>query len=311
MVCGVGIGTELALNGAAAHAFAHILYKAVLFMGAGAVLAGDRPAEAERHGRALQDDAASRSASTWLAPSPSRPCRSSAASSASRWSFPPRAKLTGRRSFSCSRWRPPERSCTPGSSFRTTCSSARTRGLRGQEPPANMLVAMGLAAAACVLIGVFPALLYSHLPYPVDYVPYTVRHVTALWGCWASPRWGSSCCSSTWIPSPAISLDTDWFYRRGSSAVLAVVQWRACASGGLRRADLRGRDAAASCWASAALTARARYSCDRRRRRSASADSTQALSQGLRTAVSGNAQHYGLIMAAGVLAAIALAVFGR
>ena len=38
MVCGVGIGTELALNGAAAHAFAHILYKGLLFMGAGAVL---------------------------------------------------------------------------------------------------------------------------------------------------------------------------------------------------------------------------------------------------------------------------------
>ncbi|MGH9336218.1 MAG: proton-conducting transporter membrane subunit, partial [Vicinamibacteria bacterium] len=38
MVCGVGIGTALALNGASAHAFAHILYKAVLFMGAGAVL---------------------------------------------------------------------------------------------------------------------------------------------------------------------------------------------------------------------------------------------------------------------------------
>ena len=38
MVCGVGIGTTLALNGAAAHAFAHILYKALLFMGAGAVL---------------------------------------------------------------------------------------------------------------------------------------------------------------------------------------------------------------------------------------------------------------------------------
>ena len=38
MVCAVGIGTELALNGATAHAFAHILYKGLLFMGAGAVL---------------------------------------------------------------------------------------------------------------------------------------------------------------------------------------------------------------------------------------------------------------------------------
>ena len=38
MVCGVGIGSELAINVATSHAFAHILYKALLFMGAGAVL---------------------------------------------------------------------------------------------------------------------------------------------------------------------------------------------------------------------------------------------------------------------------------
>ena len=39
MVAAVGIGTNLALNGAAAHAFCHILYKALLLMGAGAVIA--------------------------------------------------------------------------------------------------------------------------------------------------------------------------------------------------------------------------------------------------------------------------------
>src|SRR5262245_11998546 len=38
MVAGVGIGTEMAVNGATSHAFAHILYKALLFMGAGAVI---------------------------------------------------------------------------------------------------------------------------------------------------------------------------------------------------------------------------------------------------------------------------------
>ena len=38
MVVGIGIGTELALNGTAAHAFCHILYKALLFMSMGAVL---------------------------------------------------------------------------------------------------------------------------------------------------------------------------------------------------------------------------------------------------------------------------------
>ena len=57
MVCGVGIGTELALNGATAHAFAHILYKALLFMGSRRGPGGDRAAKAERYGRALQNHA--------------------------------------------------------------------------------------------------------------------------------------------------------------------------------------------------------------------------------------------------------------
>ena len=50
----------------------------------------------------------------------------------------------------------------------------RDRGLRAREP-LNMLVAMGLAAAACIGIGVFPGLLYGYLPYPVDYAPYMRR----------------------------------------------------------------------------------------------------------------------------------------
>ena len=38
MLCGIGIGTELSLNGSAAHAFTHIIYKALLLMSAGSVL---------------------------------------------------------------------------------------------------------------------------------------------------------------------------------------------------------------------------------------------------------------------------------
>jgi multicomponent Na+:H+ antiporter subunit D len=38
MVCAVGIGTGLSINGATAHAFAHIIYKALLLMSAGSVL---------------------------------------------------------------------------------------------------------------------------------------------------------------------------------------------------------------------------------------------------------------------------------
>ena len=38
MMCGIGIGTTLAINGTVSHAFCHILYKALLFMAAGSVL---------------------------------------------------------------------------------------------------------------------------------------------------------------------------------------------------------------------------------------------------------------------------------
>jgi hypothetical protein len=39
--------------------------------------------------------------------------------------------------------------------------------------------------------------------------------------------------------------------------------------------------------------------------------STQSLSQALKTVVSGNAQHYGLMMAAGILALLVLAILVR
>lgn len=38
MVCGIGIGTALAINGAVAHAFNDVIFKGLLFMSMGAVL---------------------------------------------------------------------------------------------------------------------------------------------------------------------------------------------------------------------------------------------------------------------------------
>ena len=49
MVAGIGIGTEMALNGAAAHAFTHIIYKALLLMSAGSVLLHDRAGASARN----------------------------------------------------------------------------------------------------------------------------------------------------------------------------------------------------------------------------------------------------------------------
>src|SRR4030095_5394114 len=107
----------------------------------------------------------------------------------------------------------------------------KDRGLAAREPPANMLLAMGLAAAACVLIGVFPALLYAYLPHPVDYAPYTARHVTATLGLLGFTALGFFLLLAHLDPEPTVSLDTDWFYRKGATAIL---DW---SRGGLARIE--------------------------------------------------------------------------
>jgi len=183
-------------------------------------------------------------------------------------------------------------------------------GRRGQEPPRNMLVAMGLAAVACVLIGVFPGLLYQRLPNPVDFVPYTLQHVTSTLGMLGFTALGFFLLLKHLDPEPTISLDTDWFYRRGSAGLVTLVQ------GPLSRLEfgfvgeiyefvirrpvlgvanlLRSFD---SLVVDSGIVGVGR--------------STQTLSQVLKTVASGNAQHYGLIMAAGILSLLALAIFIR
>ncbi len=109
-------------------------------------------------------------------------------------------------------------------------------------------------------------------------------------------------------PEPVISLDTDWFYRRLGSAAQAL------ARGGLARAD----DSVGQVY-DVMMRRSVLGGADRLRDLDVRVIDgtavgvgrlTQWMSRGLTLAVSGHAQHYGLIMAIGILAAIALAVFG-
>jgi multicomponent Na+:H+ antiporter subunit D len=183
------------------------------------------------------------------------------------------------------------------------------RGLRAHEPPSNMLAAMALAAAACIIIGVFPALLYAHLPHAVEYTPYTVRHVLATVGLLSFTALGFFVLLEHLDPEPTISLDTDWFYRRGLSAATSyafltlarVESFLADIYDGFIRGPLLG------------VAARLRQVDTSVVDRAAEGigSVTDTVSQSLRMAVSGHAQYSGLMMAAGVLIAIAIAVFGR
>ncbi|MBI1876474.1 MAG: Na(+)/H(+) antiporter subunit D [Acidobacteria bacterium] len=326
MVCGVGIGTTLALNGAAAHAFAHILYKALLFMGAGAVLQvtglrklSDMGGLYKTMPRTLalyMVGAFAISAVPLFSGFVSKSMIVSSAAESHRGVIFLLLTLASSGTFLHTGLKLPYYMFfgkDPGvgdTGLPPQRAGMRVGdpGLRGHEPPANMLVAMSVAAAACILIGSVPAVLYGQLPYPVEYAPYTTRHVVATLGLLAFTAVGFFLMLRHLDPEPIVSLDTDWFYRRGLAAALAVVDR------GLARLEGFVGQTYEIVMQGPLLGAASQLREIDARVIDATADGvgrlTQSLSRSLSTAVSGHAQHYGLIMAAGVLAAIALAVFG-
>ena len=304
MVCGVGIGTALAINGASAHAFAHILYKALLFMGAGAVLQMTGLRKLSEMGGLYKTmpktlglymvGAFAISAVPLFSGFVSKSMVVSAAGESHLPVIFLMLTLASAGTF-----------LHTGLKLPYYMFFGKDSGVRGEEPPRNMLVAMALAAVACVAIGVFPGLLYQSLPNPVDYVPYTLQHVTASLGMLVFTAWGFFLLLKHLDPEPKVSLDTDWFYRRGTSIFLSLAQAPLARlesgfvgeiyefvvrrpvlglSGLLRGFDTRVVDAFIL----------------------GVGQSTQAFGRVLKTRVSGNAQHYGLIMAAGVLALLIL-----
>ena len=306
MVCGIGIGTALAVNGAAAHAFAHILYKALLFMGAGAVLEVTKLRKLSNMGGLYRTmpvtlglymvGAFAISAAPLFSGFVSKSMVVSAAGESHQALIFLMLTLASAGTF-----------LHTGLKLPYYMFFGKDSGMRGQEPPKNMLVAMGLAAAACVLIGVFPSLLYRYLPNPVDYVPYTLQHVTATLGMLGFTALGFFLLLKHLHPEPKISLDTDWFYRRVSSAFVTLTQ-RPLARlesgfvGEIYDFLIRRPVLGAACFLSQSDTRVVDFTAVGVGRL------TLAFSQILKTTVSGNAQHYGLLIAAGVLALLLLAI---
>jgi multicomponent Na+:H+ antiporter subunit D len=308
MVCGVGLGTELALNGTTAHAFSHILYKALLFMGAGAVLEVTGRRNLSEMGGLYKTmpvtlslymiGAFAISAVPLFSGFVSKSMVVSAAGESHRSAIFLTLTLASAGTF-----------LHTGLKLPYYMFFGRDRGLPAHEPPSNMLVAMSLAAAACIMIGVFPGLLYAELPYHVEYAPYTARHVLATLGLLSFTALGFFALLAHLDPEPKISLDTDWFYRRGLSTALAyafVALARAEtvlgeAYEGFVRRPLLG----AAVWlrqVDASVVDRAAEGIG---------NITDVVSQSLKMAATGHAQYYGLMMVAGVLIAIAIAMFAR
>ncbi len=230
MVCGIGIGTELALNGTVSHAFNDVIFKGLLFMSMGAVLYRTGKINGAELGGLYKS-----------MPKTAALCLVGAASISA---FPLFSGFVSKSMVMVAALEEGHPIVWLALLFASAgvfhhagikipffAFFARDSGIRVQEAPRNMLIAMGLAAAICIFNGSYPWLLYGLLPFPVDYAPYTAAHVmaqsqllffSALAFCWLK-------LSGLYPPElPGVNIDAEWLYRKAAPALVR----RAVSAGG-------------------------------------------------------------------------------
>lgn len=221
MVCGIGIGTEMALNGATAHAYSHILYKALLFMSTGAVLYATGTSQLTYLGGLVKK--MPYTLGLYLVggfaisgvPFFNGFISKSMTVSAAGYAHEEMAMLL-----------------LLFASVGTFLSVGiklpyyawfhkEDTDLEIKKLPANMYIGMGLAAFACIFYGLFPNTLYMYLPYEVDYNPFTAYHFVEMIQILVLTFIGFWIFKHKLVPStkPKIALDFDWFYRKPAHTV--------------------------------------------------------------------------------------------
>ncbi len=229
MVCGVGIGTALSMSGSAAHAFTHILYKALLFMGTGAVIyATGMRKMTQLQGRGLfgllpeaflfyMIGAFSISSVPLFSGYISKPMILEAALHENRQVVYFLLHLASIGTWLCTAFKLP---------YYTWFGKGTPKGTLQINPlPLSMKLGMAFLSFLCVLLGICPSLLYRLLPYPFEFSPYSTKHLTD------TLQMLSASALSVWLllgilkPHEGIILDTDWFYRKGTGKFLAFCGW--------------------------------------------------------------------------------------
>ncbi|MFM1891303.1 MAG: hypothetical protein RLZ44_380 [Pseudomonadota bacterium] len=213
MVTAIGIGTEMALNGAAAHAFAHIIYKALLLMSAGSVLLMTGKRKCTDLGGLFQSmpvtaangiiGALAISAFPFTSGFVTKSLETQAAANEGLLLVWLLLLAASAGVF-----------LHAGIKFPWFVFFQKDSGLRPEEPPANLRWAMWLFSFLCVGLGVYPDPLYAILPYPVDYQPYTVDHLVTQSQLLLFAGFAFFVMLKQMRRTLTISLDFDWFYRK-------------------------------------------------------------------------------------------------
>ncbi|MCU0837143.1 MAG: Na(+)/H(+) antiporter subunit D [Rhodospirillales bacterium] len=242
MVAGIGVGTTLSLNGAVAHAFCDMIFKAVLFMAMGAVLLRTGTIKGSELGGLYK-----------TMPKTAGLCIIGAASISA---FPLFSGFVSKGMIMAAIVH--EGLFVPwllllfasagvfhhaGIKIPFFAFFAHDSGRRVEEAPWHMLAAMAIGAALCVGIGVHPAPLYALLPDAVDYVAYTTEHVVTQ-----TQLLLFSALAFTWLyrthryppELPSVNLDFDWTYRRLLPTAVAGIAGAISRLHGALRQGMRG-----------------------------------------------------------------------
>jgi len=218
MVVGIGIGTELALNGTVAHAFSHVIYKGLLMMSMGAVLFSTGEMRGSELGGLYKRmpktaifcivGAAAISAFPFFSGFISKALVMSATLTEGYYAVWLILLFAAAGVFHHAGIKIP---------FFAFFAHDSKYIKTAKEAPKNMLLAMALASALCILIGVYPEFLYSMLPWDMDYIPYDTTHVltqlqlllfSALAFVWLQ-------LAGIYPPElKSVNLDAEWVYRK-------------------------------------------------------------------------------------------------
>lgn len=247
MVAGIGVGTALGLNGAAAHAFVHIIYKGLLFMTMGAVLMRTGSTKATDLGGLYKSmpltalfcliGAGAISAFPLMSGFVAKALTISAVAQSGQ-TIPFMILVFASAGVL-------EHSGIKIPYFAFFAHDAKKRV---KEAPANMLLAMGLAAFLCIYLGVNYGALYALLPFSMEaYQPYSLDHIVGQMQLLLAALFAFTFLVRFKLyPAevPGVNLDTDWFYRKAGND---FVRWswkmfdRMMGALGHVRARIRGR----------------------------------------------------------------------
>jgi multicomponent Na+:H+ antiporter subunit D len=239
MVAAVGVGSEAAVNGATAHATAHLLYKGLLMMGVGAVVFAAGASRMSQLGGLARAQpwvlvlylvgAASISGVPLFSGFPAKELVVASVGDGGYGTAQWLLKFASVGTFLSVALKLPAWTW-----FGDTRRAAGAPTLR--RVPTTMYVAMGAAAAANIAIGVRPALLFDLMPAEVVFTPYTAAKVFETILLLVGTSVGFVLLRHRLTPAAKVSVDTDWVYRE--------LPWRVAAEVASRRPEAIGEEPA-------------------------------------------------------------------